>query len=567
MPRLTLPAARRATTLVAAAVLSAGVLAACSGSASTPAATNITTLTTAWPSDVTSLDPANLSTGQDRSLVRNIYQTLELPAFTEQGNGSLKFQGADVKPYLAKSWTIKGNLITYTLRDDVKFHGSGNPLTADDVKWSLGRIWATPGAGDFAANGLQSADQIKVVDPHSVSIEFKKKDGSPTPVTPTLMAIFGQAYTSIVDKKTVEPHITPDDPTGAKWLRENPAGSGPYYLAKRTPGSSIDLAADTTSWAPQPSYKNVSIRITTGSIPSLLRNGTINVGEYGMTNQDVETLAASGLDAVWENTGFFDMFAITSGPAAEVGDLAKPQVRQAIAYALPYDQILKSIVHGRGTKADSIVMPSAPEYSPAWNKYRFDLVKAQQLMAAAGNPKIAAPLYYLQGNVDQTNTAILIKASLAKIGITATLTPETEGGLFDVVDARSMPAKGSKVGPPGLELFNWTAWTDDPKIVVGYWTTTGGINNYSLWSSPEVDKANSDFALKPTSAGRTAAYQKAQQIIADEAPVIPIVNTGSITVVAKGISGVSFTPTGSGRYWTMHPAGQPSQLNAAVIGD
>ena len=96
-----------------------------------------------------------------------------------------------------------------------------------------------------------------------------------------------------------------------------------------------------------------------------------------------------------------------------------------------------------------------------------------------------------------------------------------------MVDARSTPASGAQVGPPGLELFNWSAWTDDPKIVIGYWATSGGINNYSLWASPTVDALNTKYALQATSPGRTAAYQKAQTIIANAAPVIPIVLTGS----------------------------------------
>jgi ABC-type transport system substrate-binding protein len=182
-------------------------------------------------------------------------------------------------------------------------------------------------------------------------------------------------------------------------------------------------------------------------------------------------------------------------------------------------------------------------------------------MAQAGNPSIKVPLYYLQGDVDQTNTAILIQANLKQIGITATLTPETQGGLFDVVDARSQPASNAEVGPPGLELFNWTAWTDDPKIVVGYWATKGGINNYSLWNSPSVDAANTQFALQPTSSARTEAYKAAQQTIADAAPMIPLVTTGAVTVTAKGISGVSFSPTGSGRFWTLHPTGATSKID------
>jgi ABC-type transport system substrate-binding protein len=142
------------------------------------------------------------------------------------------------------------------------------------------------------------------------------------------------------------------------------------------------------------------------------------------------------------------------------------------------------------------------------------------------------------------------------------LTPETQSGLFDVLDARSTPAAGAQIGPPGLELFNWSAWTDDPKIVIGYWATTGGINNYTLWSDPSVDAANKKYALLPTSVDRTAAYQAAQNTIAQGAAMIPIVQTGFVTVVAKGISGVSFSPGGSGRYWTLHPAGTTSALDA-----
>ena len=194
-------------------------------------------------------------------------------------------------------------------------------------------------------------------------------------------------------------------------------------------------------------------------------------------------------------------------------------MRQAIAYALPYDAVLKNIIFGRGSQDHSIVMPTAPEYTPAWSMYTTNLDKARQLMAQAGNPQIDIPLHYLQGDTDQTNTAILIQGNLKQIGITTTLTPETQAGLFDVVDARSSPAAGAPVGPPGLELFNWSGFSDDPSVVIGYWATTGGINNYPLWSSPEVDQINAQYAKQDTSAARAAAYQKAQQTIAAAAPL------------------------------------------------
>jgi len=553
---------QRAACLITAATLATGLSACASSSTRGSSAVSGTTITTAWPADITSLDPANLSTGQDHELTRNIYQALLSPKFAEQKDGSLKYQGANVAPALAKSWDIGKYSITFHLRPGVTFYGTSDTVTAEDVKFSIDRIWSTPGLGDFQANGLQKQDQIKVVDDSTVEISFQTPQGKPTPVTPTMLAIFDQPYTSIINEKAVKPHETADDPTGAKWLRDNAAGTGPYYIAARQPGVSLTLKAVPGSWTGQPAYPTVAVQITSGSVSSLLQNGTINFGEYGFTNQQVNTLGKAGLNVVWQDTGNFDMFAITSGPAGQVGALADARVRQAMAYAMPYDKILENVIYGRGERAYSIIPTSAPEYTEAWKRYTTDIGKAKQLMAEAGNPAINVPLYYLQGDEDQTNTAILVQAALKDIGITTTLTPETQGGLFDVVDARSQPAANAKLGPPGVELFNWTAWTDDPKIAVGYWATTGGINNYSLWSAPSVDKVNTTYALQPTSTARTAAYKAAQETIASAAPMIPIVTTGSVTVTAKGIAGVSFSPTGSGRFWTLHPAATTSGIDS-----
>jgi peptide/nickel transport system substrate-binding protein len=566
------PSRGRTTTALAAVLgglLPLAALAACSSATTSQAkitTTAATAVTAAWPADVTTLDPPNTSTSQDHSLVRNVYQSLLSPAFVTQPDGSLKFDGAKVKPSLAQSYEVGASTLTFHLRPNVKFYGTGDTLDAQDVKWTFDRIFQTPEGPDLKAIGILSPSDITTVNSMTVRFTFKTADGKPTPVTPTVLALFDQAQTSIIDEEQVAPHVTAADPIGADWLRSHTAGTGPYYIASRQTGVSFVLKAVPGSWSPQPSYPTVNIRVTTGSITSLLQSGDINVGEYGMTNEQVNTLQSGGFTVEWADTGNFDMFAISSAPTQQVGALGNVDVRRAIAYALPYSQVLQNVVYGRGARDLSIVSPTAPEYTPAWSQYSTNLARAKSLMARAGNPQISVPLHYLQGDVDQTNTAILVQASLKSIGITTVLKPETQAGLFDVLNSRSTPADGAKAGPPGLVLFNWSAWTDDPNIVIGYWATTGGVNNYSLWSSPAVDQINEKYALQPTSAARTAAYKQAQDDIADAAPMIPIVATGTITVLAKGITGASFSPTGSGRYWTLHPAGKTSALDALFSG-
>jgi peptide/nickel transport system substrate-binding protein len=316
-----------------------------------------------------------------------------------------------------------------------------------------------------------------------------------------------------------------------------------------------------SGWAPAPFYKKIDIRITTASTASLLQSGDINVGEFGFTNQQANSMASDQkLTVMHANTPEFMMFAIAADPGA--GPLHDPKVRQAIAYALPYDSVLKNVFFNRARRDLSIVSAGALEYTPAWSMYNTDLTKAKALMASAGNPKVTVPFLYQQGDEDQQRSALLIQANLKTLGITTQLTPVPRGGLFDALDARSTPAKGAKIGPPGVVLFNWSAWIADPKVVIGYWATSGGINNYSLWSSPVVDAINAKYQLAPTSAARTAGYKKAQTLIAEGAANLPMINTGRNVVLAHGLTGASFTPQPGMRFWTLHPTGQASALDA-----
>ena len=67
------------------------------------------------------------------------------PSSRSRQDGTLKFDGAKVKPYVAKSWTLGKSSITFHLRKGVKFYGTNDVMTAEDVKFSLDRIFETPG--------------------------------------------------------------------------------------------------------------------------------------------------------------------------------------------------------------------------------------------------------------------------------------------------------------------------------------------------------------------------------------------------------------------------------------
>jgi len=526
--------------------------------AAAPAA--LTDIVTAWPADVTTLDPQNNSTDQDHELNRNIYQGLITVKYHQKPDGTLEWDENKFVGLLADSWKISKNSITFHIRPGMKFYPSGNPVTAEDVRWSISRLWDTPGVGDIKANGLQKPSQLHAVNKSTFKVDYVNPQGKPQAVTSVMLAIFREHFFSIVDSVEAKKHATAGDKYAAKWLRQNAVGTGPYYIASRTPGTGMVLKAvpSSNTVLPQPYYKTITIRISTASTASLLQRGDINVGEFGFTNQQANEMAKSkNLTVVHANTPEFMMFAIAADPKSPFTDV---KVRQATAYALPYDSILKNVFFNRARRDLSIVTAGAIEYTPAWAIYKTDLAKAKALMAQAGNPKITVPFLYQQGDEDQQRSALLIQAALKSLGITTNLTPVSRAALFEALDARSTPAKGAEIGPPGVVLFNWSAWIADPKVVIGYWCTTGGINNYSLWSDPRVDAINKKYELAPTSPARTAAYKQAQRIIAAGAANLPMINTGRNVVLAKGLTGASFQPQPGIRFWTLRPVGQTNAL-------
>ena len=126
------------------------------------------------------LDPAKATDYADSILMFNVYDTLVL---SKQG-------GAGVVPHLAESWETDGKTYTFKLRTDVKFQ-SGNPLTADDVVFSLDRMKAI---GQGLSYLFANVEKAEAVDAGTVKFTLS------SPYSPFVSALL---RLPIVDKKLV----------------------------------------------------------------------------------------------------------------------------------------------------------------------------------------------------------------------------------------------------------------------------------------------------------------------------------------------------------------------------
>jgi peptide/nickel transport system substrate-binding protein len=549
---------RRSRALAATAALAAGaLLAACSSSAGDSAGSSAGTggkakapasLVAAWPSDISTMDPGNVNTDQDKELAMNVYQNLVGYKTSAEGGHAVS-DGLAASPELATAWTVADDTVTFTLRSDVKFHPSGNPLTSADVVWSLQRALKLNGAVELNNSGVFSADQITAPDATHVAVRYQDADGKPVKASEVNIATLRTCWYGIVDSKAALTHATSADPIAADWLKSNVAGTGPYYVASRQAGQSLDLAAVPGVAVDAPKFASVKLRVVNdGNVAALLRGGSVNVAQYGLSPRDTKSLASAGFHVEHADTSSY----LYLHMAADAGPFTDPLVRRAVAQALPYDALVKNVYYGQAERADSYVAHNAAGYSPAWKEYG-DPAKAKSLMEQAGNPKIDTKLRYPSENTDFATAAQLIKSALAPLGIDVTLQPQTSAALITAIIGR---ATAKQAGDPGdgMVLFTLSTYVEDAKTPVKLWSVTGGVVNFARTSNQEIDQLQNRYAMAPPSAERAQAYQRIQQLAAEDASFVPLVLTGRTLVTAAGVGGLTFTPEPVTLYWTLEPA-------------
>lgn len=211
------------------------------------------------------LDPAKASDYGDSILIFNVYDTLVLPV---QG-------GPGHAPHLAESWTIDGNTFTFTLRSDVSFQ-SGNPLTADDVVFSVERMKAL-GAG--LSYLLEIVDNVEAVDASTVRFTLS------SPYAPFVASL---VRLPIVDKTLVMANLADGEGEMGDWgqafLSGNSAGSGAYSVTSHNPQEETVMVKSGNYFLDVPSEAPDTVRLRYGLEAATVR-ALIAKGEHDISSQ------------------------------------------------------------------------------------------------------------------------------------------------------------------------------------------------------------------------------------------------------------------------------------------
>ncbi|HLJ60919.1 MAG TPA: ABC transporter substrate-binding protein [bacterium] len=472
--------------------------------------------------DITSVVSLDPQVGYEFLIpVHNVYSNLV--QFT---TGNL----TQVKPQLAQSYQVSkdGQTYTFHLRHGVKF-ASGNLLTADDVVYTFERVVnipKDPASWLITQMGLdpKNVDQdVKATDPYTVVITL------PKPFSPgAFLSIMANAVAGIVDSKTVKAHVQNGD-WGAGWLTDHSAGSGPFQLARWERLVAIEIVANPNyNLGPAPSIKRVVW-------PNITEN-TVQRDALGRGDVDLaHDLSAPQLAALRKETKYYvaqipDLGMEYLGmDVKNVPALQKPQVRQAVRWAIDYDGIVKDLLAGNGLPLQGVIPKGLFGYTPDIPFHR-DVAKAKSLLQEGGagsgfTADLLAPTGTAAGGVAAADLAAKIKNDLAAIGVTINIRQVAADELYKTYRGQQSQ----------MVLVNWFVDYPDPddfaKPFADY-TQKSLAWRLQYYSDPAAKLADDAGSMENTPQ-RGAIYKRLNDMMTTDGPFAILYQP----MISYGVSG------------------------------
>jgi peptide/nickel transport system substrate-binding protein len=446
-------------------------------------------------------------------------------------DGRVMYDIDKLEPELAESWKIApdGESVTFKLRKTAKFH-DGTPVTAKDVKWSFDRAVTVGGFPTFqmAAGSLEKPEQFEVVDDHTFRVKFLRRDK----LTMNDLAV---PVPCIFHSELVKKNATAQDPWGLAWTRNNVAGGGAYKVEAFRPGQEIVYVRnDDWKSGPLPKLRRVIQREVpnAGNRRALLLKGDIDI-TFDLPPKDFSELAQEK-GGVKVTSMPIENAMLYLGMNTVNPPFNNPKVRQAVAYALPYDRMHENALYGRGAKLYGAA--SAQIKTTAWpqpSAYKTDIAKAKALMAEAG---LAGGLettlsFDLGGATVGEPMAVLIQESLAQIGIKVSINK--------IPGATWRAALLKKDLPMIINRFG--GWLNYPEYFF-FWCYHGqnAVFNTMSYQNAKLDKIITNARFAESKPLYDSFVKDMIQIAWDEVPRVPLFQPTQDVAMQKDVLGYQY---------------------------
>ncbi|MBL7176787.1 MAG: peptide ABC transporter substrate-binding protein [Desulfobacteraceae bacterium] len=394
------------------------------------------------------------------------------------------------------------------IQEGIKFH-NGDPLTAEDVKFSLDRM-KDPEAKLPLQVVWAAMKEVKVTGKYSIRINLSRP-------FPSLVAWLPFLGSYVYPKNYFEK-------VGLQGFLKNPVGSGPYKVAEYIKGSHLKLTAFEDYWRGAPKIKKVTFKFVTEPTS---RVAEIESGNSDLTlevpfEEFVRLGKKTNLETVAQPVSDVVHFFIN-----DVEPMNDENVRLALNLAIDREAIVKYVLQDMGIPLYGLQTPEYPAYQPDL-KIPYDPITAQRLLAVSGYSKKNPVKFSVQttnGYVAKDFEVVqAIVGMWKKVGIDAKIE------VYDIAKHYELRAV-DKLAP--VAFYVWGNATGDPENST--WHTMFGPSPHSVWDGPNVTALLGPLAAEGDYEKRIELYKNAESYIINHGMVIPLYQRKQPIVFKKNI--------------------------------
>jgi peptide/nickel transport system substrate-binding protein len=489
------------------------------------------TLVIARDMDLNSLDPSRAYCDTCQIYLSSTYQTLL----------GLAPDNKTLVPELATSWKITKGGRVYTFNLNPKAHfDDGTPVTSADVKFSWLRLKNVKGS---AAYLVQLVKSINASNPHRVVITLSQPSSE-------FLNATNATYMGIMNSKLARKHGATDAANAATadkaepWFLHHSAGSAPFMLQRYVPNAEVDFVRNPKYWGKAPAIQRIVLKEVKDAVSQgqLLSSGGADIAMQ-IDPITSESIHSKGVSFKTIPSFNFLWLGLSPGTKANTSVKLDPKIRLAIRYAIDYNGLIRTLMHGKG-KLQASPIPNGFDGSAGLPLPKTDLNKAKQLLKSDGHASgisITAiyPALTVYG-VDFNTVMQLIQSNLGQAGIKVKLQPVT----FSVL----LNDQQKGVAPMTLIYFA-PDYRGSAQYVNFFGLVTG--SNWSMLAAgppsnkPVVNKSEAATfgkALAATNASqRTALYHQLGLDMIKDNVVIPLFSPDLVLAYRSNVRGVFYS--------------------------
>ena len=434
-------------------------------------------LTMAQKAEIKTLDPQKATDSVSRSIIKLINQTLVY--IDNEGN---------IVPELAQEITkVSPKETLIKIKNDIKF-SNGETLTIDDVLFSLERAKASP----KMSQDLYMIESFEKVDDRTLKINTLYDAGN-------LLHKLASGGVAIVNKKAFEKD------------ENNIVGTGMFKLKEWVAGEKLVLERNEFF---KDSKSNIDTLVVKFVPEANSRMIMLETGEIDLARD----LLPLDFKKISEDTKFTTVEVETPSNMFLGFDLrnellADKRVRQAIAYAINNEDLVKTVFNGSASVATSPVPKITTGHNENSNNYPQNIEKAKQLLAEAGYPNGFNIELFVSEDNQRIDMAVIIQDNLKKIGINAEIKTFQWAAYVSTIENPNI------IKP--LFIMSWNISNDDPDEVLYPLYHSSQIDahtNVIFYKNEKFDNLISEARETTDKEKRMKLYEEAQDIIQEDLP-------------------------------------------------